>query len=180
MGTSEFEDAYEDEESEWTHQEREEQQLGEAILDAPLRALDPAPAIVVSERSSIRDAIKVMIDNHIGAVLVEHEGRPVGIFTERDVLRRVVISGVSHDDPVSKVMTPDPEMLGMDDGIAYALNRMIVRGFRHVPVLDAAGKPAGVLSVRSVVAYIVSLLPARVLNLPPEPRLEIPHTTDGG
>jgi hypothetical protein len=56
---------------------------------------------------------------------------------------------------------------------------MTVGGFRNVPILDESGAPLAILSQREVVAYIVSLLPRRILNLPPEPRLEA-HSADGG
>jgi CBS domain-containing protein len=111
-------------------------------------------------------------------VLVQREGRIVGIFTERDVLRRVVSVAVNRERLVSEVMTPDPETLRPDDGIAFALNRMIVGGFRHIPILDDKGG-AAMLSQRDVVAFIVSRIPKRVLNLPPEPHLEA-HSPDGG
>jgi CBS domain-containing protein len=176
MGISEFDEAYEDDP---TIRELDEQRLGEAILSSTIRSLEPRPAVCVSETATIRDAIRLMLDKEIGAVLVEQDGRVVGIFTERDVLRRVATSGVALDRPVTDVMTADPEHLGPDDGIAFALNKMIVGGFRHVPILDERGAPLAVLSVREVVAFIVSLLPKRVMNLPPEPRLEA-HSEDGG
>jgi CBS domain-containing protein len=176
MGISEFDEAYEDEPNEY---EREEQRLGEAILDATIRDLEPKPAATVKETTPIRDALQVMLDRNLGAVLVEREGQPVGIFTERDVLRRVVATGIDLERPVEEVMTPDPETLSLDDGIAFALNRMAVGGYRNVPIVDDAGRPLGVLSQREVVAYLVSLLPARVINLPPVPRLEA-RSTDGG
>jgi CBS domain-containing protein len=176
MGQSEFDEAYEDDPG---GVEREEQELGERILNAPIRALDPRPAIRVPASASIRDAIRTMLDQEVGAVLVERAGRVVGIFTERDVLRRVVEPQLDQGCPIADVMTPDPETLQLDDGIAFALNRMILRGFRHVPVLDPDGSPAAVVSQREVVAYIVSLLPRRVLNLPPDPTLEA-RSPDGG
>ena len=176
MGMSEFDDGYEDEPNEY---EREEQELGEAILGASIRDLEPRPAAMVKQTVSIREAIQVMLDRNLGAVLVEHEGRPVGIFTERDVLRRVIRTGIDQDRPVEEVMTPDPETLSLDDGIAFALNRMAVGGYRNLPIVDDAGTPLAVLSQREVVAYIVSVLPSRVLNLPPVPNLEA-RSTDGG
>jgi CBS domain-containing protein len=176
MALSEFDDAYEDDPGQ---REREEQRLGEAILNAPIRSLEPRPAVGVPESSTIRDAIRTMLDQRIGAVLVVRNQRAIGIFTERDVLRRVVLSDVDQDRPVSEVMTTDPEMLDLDDGIAFALNRMIVGGFRHIPIVDDSGAPVAVLSQRELVSFIVSLLPARVLNLPPEPRLEA-RSPDGG
>ena len=176
MGISEFDDAYDDD---TTGREREEQHLGEAILSAPIRALDPRPAVVVDEGTPIRETIDLMLHRRIGAVLVVREGRAVGIFTERDVLRRVATTGIDQGLPVAEVMTREPESLGVDDGIAFALNRMILGGFRHIPIVDDAGGPQAVLSLREVVAFIVSLLPARVHNLPPEPRHEV-RSSDGG
>jgi CBS domain-containing protein len=176
MGTSEFDDAYEDD---LGPREGEEQRLGEAILNAHIRALDPRPAAMVPETATVREAIRLMLDRDAGAVLVMRAGRAVGIFTERDVLRRVAISGIDQGRPVAEVMTRDPRTLGLDDGIAFALNRMVVGGFRNIPIVDDAGLPVALLSQREVVAFIVSLLPARVLNLPPEPGLAA-HSTDGG
>ena len=176
MNLSEFDEAYEDDTS---GRERAEQMLGETILGATIRALEPQPAVCVPESTPIREAIRLMLGRQIGAVLVERDGRAVGIFTERDVLRRVATTRIDQGHPVSELMTPNPECLGPDDGIAFALNRMILRGYRHIPIVDDSGAPLAVLSLREVVSFIVSLLPARVLNLPPEPGLEA-HSTDGG
>ena len=175
MHASEFDEAWEDD---LTASEREEQQLGEVILTAPIRELDPPVATVVPESATIENVIQTMLERGLGAVLVQREGRIVGIFTERDVLRRVVSVAVNRERLVSEVMTPDPETLRPDDGIAFALNRMIVGGFRHIPILDDKGG-AAMLSQRDVVAFIVSRIPKRVLNLPPEPHLEA-HSPDGG
>jgi CBS domain-containing protein len=176
MGISEFDEAYEDDPS---VREIDEQRLGEAILGSTIRTLEPRPAVCVTESTSVRDAIRLMLEKEIGAVLVERGGRALGIFTERDVLRRVATSAASLERPVTEVMTADPECLGPDDGIAFALNKMIVGGFRHVPIVDDGGAPLAVLSLREVVAFIVSLLPKRVMNLPPDPRLGA-HSADGG
>jgi CBS domain-containing protein len=176
MGASEFEDAYDREEP---SRLGEEQRLGEAILDAPIRALDPRPAVSVPESATVREAIGFMIEHGVGAVLVERGGRARAIFSERDVMRRVVMQGVPLDRPVIDVSTRDPETLGLDDGIAFALNRMVIGGFRHIPIVDASGAPLAVLSQREIVAFIVSLLPTRTLNLPPEPKHEA-RSEDGG
>jgi CBS domain-containing protein len=176
MGMSEFDDAYDDDTG---AREREEQRLGEAIMGAPIRALEPRRAVSVPESATIREAIALMLDRQIGAVLVVKDGRAVGIFTERDVLRRVATSGIDQSHTVAEVMTRDPECLGLDDGIAFALNRMIVGGYRHIPIVDDDGAPLAVLSLREVVAFIVALLPSRVFNLPPEPRHEV-RSNDGG
>src|SRR5262245_217915 len=121
MNLSEFDEAYEDDTS---AREREEHRLGEAILTAPIRALDPRPAVTVDRTTPVRQAISLMLEHRIGAVLVVEEGRAVGIFTERDVLRRVTSPGFDQKRPVEDLMTTDPETLDLEDGIAFALNRM--------------------------------------------------------
>lgn len=176
MGSSEFEESYEDD---FSAREQEERRLGEAILNAPIRDLEPRPAVTLAPSASVGEAVRLMREQRIGAVLVTRRDRPIGIFTERDVLRRVAFASLDPDTPLAEVMTPDPETLEIDAGIAFALNRMILGGFRHIPVVDAQGNAAGVLSLREIVAFVVSLLPARVLNLPPEPRLEA-SSEDGG
>ncbi len=176
METSEFDEAYEDD---MTRRESEEQKLGEKILGASLRSLNPRPAVTMPATTPIEDAVRTMLDQKIGAVLVTKDARPIGIFTERDVLLKVALGDVAKDRPVSEVMTSDPETLSLDDGIAFALNRMVERGYRHIPIVDDQGRALGVLSVRQVVAYMVSLMPGRVLNLPPEPDLEA-RSPEGG
>ena len=177
IGISEFDDSFDDDLS---LRRAEEQRLGEGILDAQIRDLEPKPAITTAYSASIGMAIDHMIAHRTGAVLViSRDGRAVGIFTERDVLGRVVAPGVDLDRPVSEVMTPGPETLCLDDGIAFALNRMISRGYRHVPIVDRDERPVAMLSLREVVGYIVALLPGRFHNLPPEPRLGIPRHPDG-
>jgi len=176
MHPSEFDEAWEDDLS---SREREEQKLGETILTAPIRELEPPPAALVADSATIESVIQLMLERGLGAVLVQREGRIAGIFTERDVLRRVVSLAMSRERPVAEVMTPDPETLGPDDGIAFALNRMTVGGFRHIPIVDDKGSSPAVLSQRDVVNFIVSRLPSRILNLPPEPHLEA-HSEDGG
>ena len=65
-------------------------------------------------------------------------------------------------------MTPEPEVLAVGETVAYALNKMSVGGFRHVPVVDHKGHPAFVVSVRDIVEFLVEAFPRQVLNLPAE------------
>ena len=102
-----------------------------------------------------------------------------GIFTERDVLTKVVGKPLDLDrTPVLALMTPDPEVLSPDDRVSFALNKMTVGGFRHVPLVDEQGRPAGVVSMRNIVDYMVELFRTEVLNLPPSPR-QLVHAREG-
>jgi CBS domain-containing protein len=113
-------------------------------------------------------------------VLVGSSGRLVGIFTERDVLTKVVFRHDGPLTPLESVMTPNPETLEAGATINYALNMMSVGGYRHIPIVDRDHKPVGVLSVRDIVDFLVQLYPEEVLNLPPTPAKGIADSADGG
>lgn len=169
MHTSEFEDAYEDEE-----------RVKGMILKTPIRELRLAEPATVESTATVADAIRAMNERHKGCVLVQKSGKLVGIFTERDVIAKVALQARGTRAKVESVMTGKPDTLTADDTIAFALNKMSVGGFRHIPIVDDQGKPAGTLSVRDVVDFIVELFPEGVLNLPPSPDKGIPKTVDGG
>ena len=115
----------------------------------------------------------------MGCVLVVDDDRLTGILTERDLLLKM--EGADLAESVARFMTPDPETLQLDDPIVWALNRMAVGGYRHVPLVDDEGRPVGILSVKDIVHYIVALFPNEVLTLPPDPaRAEGWSDRDGG
>ena len=136
--------------------------------------------VAVGPKASVSDAVETMIQNRMGAVLVAEDGELFGLFTERDILTRVVAAGLNPDDTaVTDVMTKNPECLSFDDEIVFALNKMTVGGFRHVPILDDAGRPAAVVSMRNVVEHIVSFYSDEVFNLPATPGDGMPSTREG-
>ncbi len=155
--------------------------LGNAISDQPIRSLaslrDP---ICVDLDATAADAINMMKSHHIGCVLVVESGRLVGVFTERDVLRKIADTDARPEAvPVRDVMTSDPECLTLDDSLAYALHHMSVGGFRHIPLVDHGGHPTGVIAMRAIVDFMVDLFPREVLNLPPSPTHNIAREREG-
>ena len=150
-------------------------------LQEPIQVLPFAAPLSVSRMTSVAEAIRLMQAQHVGCVLVQEADRLVGIFTERDVLNKVAGSGQDPSQtPVEAVMTAEPEALPVDASISFALNLMSEGGFRHLPLVDAAHRPVGVLSVKHVVRYLAELFPEEVLNLPPQPELLHPGQIDGG
>jgi CBS domain-containing protein len=144
--------------------------LNSDTLKIPIKMMPVLPPIVVERGSSVLDATKLMQQEHVGCVLVMKKGKLEGIFTERDILVKVVGSGKDiSKTKVEEVMTPDPEVLEPDDIIAYALNYMHVGGYRHVPVVDDRQHPVGIVSVKNVVDYLADYFPQDVLTLPPRP-----------
>jgi CBS domain-containing protein len=141
------------------------------LVRVPLSELPVREALVLPAHATVTEAMRAMQREHRGCVLVTDDGtrqsKLVGIFTERDVLLRIVDRGKNPATlPLSAVMTPDPEVLSVKATVAYALNKMSVGGFRHVPVVDEEHRPAFVVAVRDIVEFLVAAFPREILNLP--------------
>ncbi len=131
--------------------------------------LDPLPPIEILPSATIREAVQTLqqVQGNGGCLLVTDGGRLLGIFTERDLLTRVLAVGRSFDTTLQECMTPNPVTVSAKDPVRTAMNRMQKGGYRHLPVLDESGKPVGVLSAQRVVHYLVEHFPALVFNQPP-------------
>jgi CBS domain-containing protein len=129
-------------------------ELEASISRHSIRVLAPKDAISVSTRSTVRDAVQMMARKNIGCILVEDGGTLAGVFTERDVLNRVSADLSALDRPVSEFMTRSPETIRRQDSIAYALHAMDIGGYRHMPIVDKAGVPIGILSVRDILRFL--------------------------
>jgi CBS domain-containing protein len=120
------------------------------MFDRPIKSImEPEKFLTASPDTTVSQAASLMAGRNTGAVLVVDDGGLVGIFTERDVVFRVIAKGL---DPaattVQAVMTPSP--LALDPGRTYghALLLMQENGFRHVPVVEN-GQPIGIVSSRN-------------------------------
>lgn len=121
----------------------------------------------------------LMGEKNVGAVLVVEKGKVVGIFSERDALRKGLYAK-GADRPVKDFMTAKPDCLTPDDSIALAMNRMGVGGYRHVPLVDSQRRPVGMLVMRDVVRYILLFFPAQALNVPPHSEVDPPERNPEG
>lgn len=156
-----------------------------ALLREPATVLPARRPIVLGPERSVTEAVRAMQAEHRGAVLVTEDGtmatRVRGIFTERDVLLRIVDGGRNPALlPLGDVMTVAPECLRDDQSIAQLLHCMSVGGFRHVPVVDAEGRPVSMVSVRDVVELLVDAFPRDVLNRPSRPDADRVRAREGG
>ena len=110
--------------------------------------------------ATVADAIHKMLDYHVGAVaVVDDEYRVAGIFTERDVLRKMSLSRMDpHSTSIRDMMTTPVEMATRGTGAGEALSIMVERHFRHLPVSDDSGKLLGILSIRNLLEWRVGEL----------------------
>jgi CBS domain-containing protein len=119
-----------------------------------LELCDPEAA-TVSVQASVADAVRSMLSFRVGAVaIVDSEQRVAGIFSERDLMRRLALSGRDLENvPVREVMTTPVELATSETGPGEALVTMVDRHFRHLPVIDAEGRLLGMLSIRNVLEW---------------------------
>ena len=153
--------------------------LDQRMLQEPIRMLNPHAPLSVPPSATLADAARLMRQHRIGCLLVVDGDRLAGIITERDFLLKLEVPDLGR--AVRDLMTRDPEVLSPDDPIVYALNKMSVGGFRHIPLVDADRRPLGIVSVKDIVDYIVDFFPNDVLNVPPDPaRAGVWRGRDGG
>jgi CBS domain-containing protein len=131
--------------------------------------LELGTPLCMRPEQTIRESVACMREHQLGYVLVCREGRLVGIFTERDLLRRVIAVGRSLEQRLEEVMTREPVVAFPGMPIATAVRRMEEGGYRHLPVVDTMSRPLGVLSVKRIMLYLVEHFPATICNLPPDP-----------
>jgi len=115
-----------------------------------------ARIIAVPETISVLDALKIMTDKNISAVLVMENEKLSGIFTERDYARKIILQGKSSKDTlIIEAMTPNPITIKMSDSIDYCMELMTDKHIRHLPIVDN-DEVKGMMSIGDVVKFIIA------------------------
>jgi CBS domain-containing protein len=105
--------------------------------------------------ASVFEALEFMADKNIGATIVTHDGELVGIMSERDYARKIILmSRMSKETRVSEIMTPDPTCVAPSDTVDGCMKLMTENRFRHLPVVDD-GDLVGLISIGDVVRAII-------------------------
>ena len=141
--------------------------------------LDLSAYASVRKGTVIRDVLDIMRNERVSAVLVEDEsGKLAGIFTQRDVLNKVVEAPATWNEIVDTAMTPAPEALGNEEPVGHALRLMNAGHYRNVPILSEDGSVAGNLSQHAIIQFLTDRFPTEIYNLPPDPEI-IARTREG-
>jgi CBS domain-containing protein len=116
-----------------------------------LKWCDEGPA-TVSLQATVEDAIQTMLEKQVGAVaVIDEHGVVAGMFTERDVLAKFALSGRDPKrTPVHELMSPMVEMATEETTPSEALQVMLERHYRHMPIVDDQGKVLGICSIRNI------------------------------
>ena len=126
------------------------------LMKDQIKSLQPVEPLTVDLGTTLKQAIQMMRDKHMGCVVVTGDaGKLAGILTERDLLQKVAGQNLNHDRcRVKDFMSPVPETSKKTHPLAYALHRMIISDIRYLPLVDDNDRPEGIISSRDVIAYI--------------------------
>ncbi|MBI3861617.1 MAG: CBS domain-containing protein [Planctomycetia bacterium] len=140
--------------------------LRELLTNTRVGRLDPKEVPVLQGEQPIAEAVRQMRAHSHGSAMVCRDGKLIGIFTERDLLKLLAV-GKSLDQPLSTVMTSRPRTVTVDDKMMTVIQLMDEGGYRRLPVVDASGSPVGIVDVKSVVHFLVEHFPKAVYNSAP-------------
>ena len=119
----------------------------------------------VSPSTTVYEAIEQMCERNIGGVVVVDQDQLVGIFTERDYARKLILKGkASKGTPISEIMTRNPITVTADTLISDCMNMMSDKRIRHLPIMDGA-RVTGMISIGDVVKHIIEDQKATIEHL---------------
>lgn len=122
--------------------------------------LQPHESVSIPQRASLALAVELMRERRIGCLLATgDDGSLTGILSEGDLLKKAAGTDLDLEQcTVAELMTPAPETIRPEDGLAVALQRMAVGDHRYLPLVDAEQHPMGVISSRDIINYLESAL----------------------
>ena len=145
-------------------------------LEQDLRAakvvyMDLTAYVTVESGARVSEVLSAMQGGQRNCALVTKGGRLIGIFTDRDVLRKVADAPETWGKPVDHLMTPSPQTVHPDDEVGRALDLMNAGHYRNMPVVDDAGRIVGNLTQFAIIKFLSDHFSQAVYNLPPDPDL---------
>lgn len=145
------------------------------LSEVKIRHLPLRPPAMVERHASVTETVEVMKASHLGCALVCEKGRLVGLFTERDLLNKVIGEPVGYEMKIEQVMTVNPARLSLEDSVIAAMRLMEEGDYRNIPLVDQDERAAGVVTVRDLVNYFAEHFPKEALNLPPDTAQTMRH-----
>ena len=136
----------------------------------PVGSAYPDQPLATTPNATVADVLQLLRAQNTGAVLICDGDQLQGIFTERDALR-FMAEGADLSELISKVMSRKLVTISATETVAAAIRKMSAGGYRHLPIVDSAGRPTGVVAVHGIVHYLVDHFPETIYNLPPQPRV---------
>ncbi len=144
--------------------------LLQSFHDEPITRLDLSYYCTVPAGTPVSDVMEQMRTSKHNCALITREGRLAGIFTDRDILRKVVDRPDLWGNPIDDFMTTTVYKVAADANAADAMAIMDINQVRNVPVVGPQGEVVGNFTHYAVVKFLADTFPADIYNLPPEPQ----------
>jgi predicted transcriptional regulator len=128
--------------------------LERAIAEELVTQIQHQPHTSIGPDMTVAAAVAKLASEHVACLLVEEDGKLLGLFTHREVLNKVALEEGVLDQPVREVMTADPIFVREDDPIAATLCVMALHEHRHVPILGGDEKVLGIVSPQRVTKFL--------------------------
>ena len=141
---------------------------GKALKQEKVLHLDLQNFSIVESGTSVQDVVDQMRHERHNCALIHKKDKLIGIFTERDVLRKVVSDPGTWKKKIDDLMTPNPAVIAPDDSAASALVKMEEGHFRNVPVVDADGVVRGNVTHYAFIKFLAEHFPQEIYNQPPD------------
>lgn len=143
--------------------------LKQDLQTEPITRVDLSYYVEVEKGMKVRDVIEKMQASHRKCALVMERSRLAGIFTERDIMKKVAGHVEALDKPIDGLMVSDPETIGADTPVLQAIETMTAKHYRYMPVLGKSGNVIGTLTHYAMVKFVSDYFPEEIYNLPPDP-----------
>ena len=157
-------------------------EMGSAVqINDPISSLALKLPLMIEMGTNMKNALEILQGKEQNCILIVENNILKGIITERDILLKVTGKGFDLDlVTVDEFMTETPEYLSPEDPLAYALNKMHVGGFRHVPIVNDSMEPVGLISISNIISTIADYFSMEIINLPPLDRIVDSDMQEGG
>jgi len=146
--------------------------------DQRVSVLQTDDYVAVSPQAPLSQAIEAMKNDEGGCVIISDNGRVAGIFTERDLLTKILGENVDLESPITRWMQPSVETLSPEATVGDAVRLMNERSFRNIPLVNR-GELVGSISVFDIITYLAECYPKATMNLPPLPA-QVMDRVEGG
>jgi len=141
----------------------------EAILEETLNQVDLEPVVQVQKATSLRKTIEKINKHWVRAAIITEEGKPLGLLTQRDILRRIALNDVNLEQSVEQMMSAVPGTLTLRSTLKEAIDMIIEHHRRSIPIIEESGNTIGIVTSRALVNHVAAHFPRAVYNLPPNP-----------
>ncbi|MEZ6141908.1 MAG: CBS domain-containing protein [Zavarzinella sp.] len=144
----------------------------------PVSRLQPNDPKIIDLKATVGDAVSLMQKENVGCVVICEAGKLVGLFTENDLMVRVLAVDKPLTTSIEEVMTSNPVTANIKDHVRTVVRKMKSGGYRHIPLVDDDNRPVGLVAVKKIIHYVVEHYSSTIYNQPPAPD-QFPDSPEG-